>query len=388
MSFTHDEEEVRSVLDKLAFTSPLNLDSVLARGPDDGVEDGAPEPGAQGDARPGFRFWERLRVLDQTQPCLLETKRGRQPYPFILEGFSYSEFPSLLEAFEELEGDGSEEGKSSSTVIDGVEKALHQSRGKARGLEREMEAAARPDELREQANLLLARLREVQRGSSQVVLKGFQGEDVTLHLDPSLSPHENAEALFEEAARMERASQRLPPLLKKTADRIEQLQELRTRLLSGEATEEEVGALLSPAREKKRWHRAGKGPRIPYRQFRSSSGLEIRVGRGPGDNDALTFRHSHPEDIWLHARGASGAHVILRWTKPDTPPARDLTEAAILAALHSGARNAQVVPVDWTRRKYVRKPRKGPPGTVVTEKTETLFVQTDPGLKQRLIWED
>jgi len=305
-----------------------------------------------------------------------------------LNGLSYTEVPSILAAFDELGGEESQGNDVSSNLIDRLEKALHQAKGKARGLERELENAAHPEDLRERANLLLARLREVKKGSSQIVLKGFRGEDVILDLDPSLSPHENAEALFEEAARMERASLRLPPLLQKATDRLEQLEKLREGLISGEASEEEVGGLLSPSGEKKRWKGVGKGPRIPYRRFKSSGGLEIRVGRGSGDNDTLTFRHSHPGDIWLHARGTSGAHVILRWRKPETPPARDLTEAAVLAALHSGARSAQVVPVDWTRRKYVRKPRKGPPGTVLTERTETLFVETDPDLIDRLRWED
>lgn len=373
-------EDRQAILDTLAFTSPLNLDSVLGQGRESEAEDETGEP--------DFAFWKQLRQLDPTRPCILETKRGRQPYPFVLNGFRYSEFSSLIAAFNEVEEEGTQGNDVPSSVSERLEKALHQAKGKARGLEREMRDAARPEELREKANLLLARLREIQKGSTQVVMKGFRGEDVTLDLDPSLSPHENAEALFEEASRMERASLRLPPLLKKANVRIERLERLRDRLISGEATEEEVGELLTPSGEKKRWKGVGRGPRIPYRRFKSSGGMEIRVGRGSGDNDTLTFRHSHPEDIWLHARGASGAHVILRWRKPEPPPKRDLTEAAVLAALHSGARSANVVPVDWTRRKYVRKPRKGRPGTVLTDRTETIFVETDPDLIDRLRWGD
>ena len=128
-------------------------------------------------------------------------------------------------------------------------------------------------------------------------------------------------------------------------------------------------------------------PRLPFKRYRSSSGLEILVGRGPADNDELTFRHARPEDVWLHARGSGGAHVVLRWSGADAPPLQDLTQAAILAALHSGARHAGVVPVDWTRRKHVRKPRKAPAGTVRLEGATTLFVEPDPNLPQRLAWE-
>jgi predicted ribosome quality control (RQC) complex YloA/Tae2 family protein len=118
--------------------------------------------------------------------------------------------------------------------------------------------------------------------------------------------------------------------------------------------------------------------------FRSSGGLEIRVGRGARHNDELTFHHSAPGDVWLHARHVGGAHVILRWPGPGNPPARDLAEAATLAALHSKARTSGSVPVDWTLRKYVRKPRKAPPGRVTVERVETLFVRPEPSLLDAL----
>jgi predicted ribosome quality control (RQC) complex YloA/Tae2 family protein len=87
----------------------------------------------------------------------------------------------------------------------------------------------------------------------------------------------------------------------------------------------------------------------------------------------------------MHARDVGGAHVVLRWTDRDAnPPAADLAEAASLAALHSRARTSRTVPVDWTRRKYVRKPRKAKPGLVVVERTRTIFVQPSDALEKRL----
>jgi predicted ribosome quality control (RQC) complex YloA/Tae2 family protein len=80
--------------------------------------------------------------------------------------------------------------------------------------------------------------------------------------------------------------------------------------------------------------------------------------------------------------------VILRWTHDERPPKRDLAEAAALAALHSPARGSSSVPVAWTRRKYVRKPRGAPPGTVAPERTETVFVEPDPALLKLLKVED
>lgn len=134
-------------------------------------------------------------------------------------------------------------------------------------------------------------------------------------------------------------------------------------------------------------HSIGKraaAPRLPYRTYRSSGGLEIWVGRGASSNDELTFHAAAPNDVWLHAQDVTGAHVVLRWSKSDAPPARDLHEAALLAAWHSRSRGAAVVPVDWTRRKHVRKPRGAKAGSVSVQGARTIMVHPDRDVERRL----
>jgi len=129
---------------------------------------------------------------------------------------------------------------------------------------------------------------------------------------------------------------------------------------------------------------ASRAPSRPFRTYRSSGGLAIWVGRGAASNDALTCHESSPSDVWLHARDAAGAHVVLRWSRDEPPPSRDLEEAAVLAAWHSKSRGSGLVPVDWTRRKYVRKAKGGPPGLVLVQRTETIFVKPDERVERRL----
>ena len=124
--------------------------------------------------------------------------------------------------------------------------------------------------------------------------------------------------------------------------------------------------------------------RVPYKTYRSSGGLEIWVGRGAASNDALTFDSAAPNDVWLHARDAAGAHVVLRWTAAGAPPARDLADAAMLAAWHSKARGSSLVPVDWTRRKHVRKPRGARPGAVVIREERTVMVRPSAARERAL----
>jgi len=77
--------------------------------------------------------------------------------------------------------------------------------------------------------------------------------------------------------------------------------------------------------------------------------------------------------------------VILRWGRKDeNPPQRDLADAAIAAAVHSGARHSGTVAINWTRRKYVRKPRKAPPGSVLADRVKTVFVEPDEAYVKRM----
>lgn len=184
---------------------------------------------------------------------------------------------------------------------------------------------------------------------------------------PGETARETAERLYSSVRSMERALELLPA-------RIAALESERTSTpmaAERQAVERARGAAKAPLAR-------------PYRSYRSSTGLEIRVGRGAAANDALTFKESSPNDIWLHARDAAGAHVVLRWQKEGSPPARALEEAAALAAWHSKSRGAALVPVDWTRRKYVRRARGGAPGAVIVQRARTLMARPDATLEKKL----
>jgi predicted ribosome quality control (RQC) complex YloA/Tae2 family protein len=209
---------------------------------------------------------------------------------------------------------------------------------------------------------------------------------VEVELDPALPPHENAKRYYDEAARLDRVRKGLPDRIARARAELEEWAALVEGVRSGAVPPRELERKLGPDRRAGA-KAPGKGEQAtagPYRRYRSSGGLEIRVGRGSRQNDDLTFHHSAPDDIWLHVREAPGAHVILRWGQEGDPPRRDLEEAAVLAALSSDARHAGTVPVGWTRRKYVRKPRKAAPGAVVPDRMQTLFVEPDPELGRRL----
>ena len=109
-------------------------------------------------------------------------------------------------------------------------------------------------------------------------------------------------------------------------------------------------------------------------------GWTVLAGKTDADNDRLSLKEARPDDWWFHAQGVPGSHVILRTGgRPDTVPRPVLEKAASLAALHSKARNSALVPVIWTERRYVRKPRKAAPGVAVCLQEKNLFVE--PGVQ-------
>ena len=114
--------------------------------------------------------------------------------------------------------------------------------------------------------------------------------------------------------------------------------------------------------------------------FRSSAGLTILVGKNNVQNDRLTFSAA-PEETWLHAKDMPGSHVILRSARPDQA---SLLEAAKLAAWFSRGKHGQNVPVDYTLRRYVKKPSGARPGYVIYTNQTTLFVDPDESLVARL----
>lgn len=366
----------RALLSRVAWTSSLNAERFLEAD--------------------GWTAWREALDPETWAPHEVETPRSLQPYPIPLPPHPSRESESMMDAIAraraEAETDAEAEPLAAlllpAGLLERAQDRLARVEGRLRGLRRELERARDPAPVRALGDLILARYGEIQEGSEHAELRGFDGEAVEVELDPSLPPHENAKRYYDEAARIERARDELPRRIRRAERDAEKWRDAVDRLQKGEGDLEEISRRLGP--ERPRRQKGRKRPEsgaLPYRTFRSSGGLEIRVGRGARSNDDLTFRHSAPDDVWMHVRQAPGAHVILRWTDEGSPPRRDLLEAGVLAALHSEARHAGSVPVDWTRRKYVRKPRKAPPGAVLPDRVQTLFVEPDPRLAERLATE-
>ena len=269
------------------------------------------------------------------------------PLPLCKSGESVA---SLIQA-------AADESAPVSTTPDRTSRALARMR-------RELERARDAPRVRAMADALTA-LGPDASVPKNIVLPDGTVSSVHPWADARDTPISLAERLYKEARAMERAVERIP-----------------ARIAALEATP------IAPTKERlprsRRTAPASGGKRLPYKSYRSSGGIDILVGRGARSNDELTYEIATPDDVWLHARDVTGAHVVMRWSREEAPPARDLHEAAALAAWYSRARGSVVVPVDWTRRRHVRRARGNSPGRAIVERAKTVMARPGAELERRL----
>ncbi len=138
---------------------------------------------------------------------------------------------------------------------------------------------------------------------------------------------------------------------------------------------ERAASELEPHRSQTREPQTVKRRKRKPLAFRTLAGSRIVVGRSPAENADVTFRQARPDDLWFHAQGIPGAHVVLARDDRETPPDDDILTAASLAAFYSKARAGAKVPIDYTQRKYVRKQQNAPPGLVWYTHPKTVLAE-------------
>lgn len=207
----------------------------------------------------------------------------------------------------------------------------------------------------------------------------YTGEDITIPLDPLLTPSENAKKYFEKYNKLKRTYEALSELTLEVKTQIEHLESVSTALDIAIA-EEDLVQIKEELIESGYIRRKGgsKKAKVTSRPFHymSSGGYHIYVGKNNYQNDELTFKFASGNDWWFHAKGMPGSHVIVK-TGGDTLPDRTYEEAARLAAYYSKARNQDKIEIDYTEKKNVKKPNGGKPGFVVYYTNYSMVIDSD-----------
>ena len=257
------------------------------------------------------------------------------------------------------------------------------------------EAARVPaaEEDRRTADLLKGNLHALRRGAREATLTEWTEEgprQVRVLLDPALAPRENMERFYRRYRRIAESAARVMARAAEVRAREAELAALVAALDGASLDalprlEREARRLSAAPRPPPRPRSKRDLPLPPYRLFRALAGLAILVGRNAQANDQLTVKVARGNDLWLHARGLAGSHVVVRLEKGRAPDGETLLDAAHLAAHFSDGRGEPQVEVVATHAKYVRKTRGGAPGAVTYSQERTLLVRVEPQRVERLL---
>ena len=348
------------------------------------------------------RFWgvlsEFLNLVQEKRFTPICLRREGKPLEFACvpiaqygaaaEAESYGSFSELLDDFyaarereERTRQRGADLIRTATTERDRLRRKLAQQ-------EKDYAATQDRDQLRMYGDLITANLYRMERGSAKLVCENFydaSGGEITIPLDPLLTPQQNAAKYYKRYAKAKTAEIHLREQMDIARRDIAYLESVLEELQHAE-TEQDFLEIRAELRDGGFLKKQGKKERTRAakpRQFRTTSGFRVLVGRNNRQNDQLTMKEADYRDIWLHTQKIHGSHVILctggRAVDDDT-----LVEAAQIAAYYSQARESGNVPVDYTQVKHVKKPAGARPGMVVYQTYQTVNVTPEESLVKAL----
>jgi predicted ribosome quality control (RQC) complex YloA/Tae2 family protein len=272
-----------------------------------------------------------------------------------------------------------------------LDKQIQRLTKKRDAIRADLERAATAEALSERAISILAHLAEIPADSLYFETMSWDDEPrrLRIELDPRKSPTELAQDLFKKAKHLKRGLDVAPARLDAVAAELAELVQVRHTLSDDSPSElaarlESLGVSSTAPKEEARKRRQA-GPRLPYREFVTGDGSATLVGRSAADNDRLTLRVARPHDLWLHARGVTGAHVVVPLAKGKSCSPETLVDAATLAAHFSDLRGDSVVDVLYTPRRFVHKRKGSAIGVVTLGSEKVIAVRVEPERLARLL---
>lgn len=307
------------------------------------------------------------------------------------DGFSTTPFDSLEELARRVlvdEGTLADLGARRLHLRRLLERMIHREEERLRHTKQNIESLNEADKYERWGNLLKVNMSLIRPYRDAVEVTDYtlpESPKVVIPLKVKLAPRQNVERLFSKAKRLQRSR---PALEKRLEEHEANLSLLATLSADIEvASDREALSALelriqglgraTGTHEKE----SGGGPL----EFVSSDGYRILVGRNQKENDLVSRKLARSHDVWLHAAGLTGAHVIVKMRGPDEEcPERTLKEAAQLAAHYSKGRYSAKLEILYTRARHVRKVQGAPAGEVSVTHQQTLVVLTDQNVPARL----
>ncbi len=230
--------------------------------------------------------------------------------------------------------------------------------------------------------LITANIYNIKKGDSNIDALNYyseEGEYITIPLDENKTPSENAQKYFKKYNKLKKSEENAVVQIQLAKEEEEYLQSVLSNIENADNYREledikneliETGYIAF----KKSMKNKKDKPSKPL-HFISSDGIDIYVGKNNIQNDYLTLKFAHNNDIWLHTKNIPGSHVIIKNT--GNVPDSTLLEGAILAAYYSKGKNSTKIPVDYTEIRNVKKINKGKPGMVIYYTNKTMYVDPE-----------
>lgn len=309
-------------------------------------------------------------------------------YGAAAESRTYPSFSALMDDFYESRERQERIRQRGADLIRTASSARDRLRRKLAMQEKDYAATQNRDSLRLCGELITANLYRMERGQRKLVCENYYdgNRELTISLDPLLTPQENAAKYFKRYTKAKTAEKYLKEQMEIARRDAAYLDSVLEEITEAETEQDfndirselkDAGFLRQRGREKTGLKRPAKP-----REFRTTAGLRVLVGRNNRQNDKLTRDADH-RDIWFHTQKIHGSHAIL-CTGGGTPDRDSVVETAKIAAWFSQARESGNVPVDFTQVKNVKKPAGARPGMVIYTTCETVNVTPEEEIVKRL----
>ena len=264
-----------------------------------------------------------------------------------------------------------------------VQTALERNRKKYNIQKKQLNDTAKKDKFKVYGELINTYGYGLEEGCrSFTALNYYTNEEITIPLDPTLTPAQNSKKYFDKYGKLKRTEEAVTEQITDTESEISHLESISNALdiARSESDLSQIKEELTEYGYIKRHYTNKKGqkaqPKSKPLHYISSDGFDIYVGKNNFQNDELTFKFATGNDWWFHAKKMAGSHVIVR-TKDGELPDRTFEEAGRLAAWYSKGHSAPKVEIDYIQKKHVKKPAGAKPGFVVYYTNYSLMASPD-----------
>ena len=257
-----------------------------------------------------------------------------------------------------------------------VKKEIAKTCDRLAAFHKDLENADNAETERIKADTLMANLYKIKKGDNQINLPSiYNNENLTIQLDPKLTPTENTEKYYKRYNKFKRAKIELKKQIEDAEKLKIYLESVDVSLATSETKNEiaeineelQTAGIIKLGKKKKQNTEASKPLHLHLEN------AEIYIGKNNKQNDFVTFKIAKANDLWFHVKNIPGSHVILQGEADE----KNIYLAELLAAWFSKARNGSNIPVDMVQKKFVKKPNSSPPGFVIFTNNHTDYINID-----------